>query len=627
MYNKFDYEKRILRSSKDKSRKGYQNSRPGSGKNQKPKQKPPKRLPPVPGPPKINKEDFEKYLSNGGYYERILQKNAAETGQKSSRTSSKPGSKSGLRMGHGISGKKDKSIEGDFMTSLVKRVSHLERTLAGYRQELKIKTKLNYQLQEKLKFYEDCIFEEEIGEGNKNNKGTSTNLPHSYNQSEGQMSQQRIENDTKKAKIQKSSRKVFESVMKENQRLRSEIVKIQDFLSGYGIRWKNLDELDSKRLIGFGDIDEENFNVNQLALDMEKNNKKLKFKVNLPKEVDINIIGLRVSELNSVVLKEQGTKEMVSKGNGVFGLEAKKPKFLIFYKNGVHLEGFPLFAYGSKDAIGLISDILEGYFPRQLEKSYPEGVLLKLVDRLDHTQNEAAAKGKRGKGAGFSLADLQGAEDSVGLPMTKNEFLNKLPKRVISKDGKVVEVRSEVENTLNQAPKPAKKSINSGFSLIYHDRATNPSAQPGDSNQSKMTLKELIASPEDLITALKTCRRLSHISGSTFLLRNEISLQHSDTPLDKIDLVKNDLVYVKLRLEDTGVLLHYLQKKDAPVFDCLENCKKVFDYIASSEVDVDSLALVNNFPKTRLEVGNGVRQTYEDLDLCPRAALHLHVGS
>ena len=123
-----------------------------------------------------------------------------------------------------------------------------------------------------------------------------------------------------------------------------------------------------------------------------------------------------------------------------------KPKVLIFYKNGVHLEGFPIFYFGSHDAVSLIADLLDGYFPRQLEKSFPDGVLLEVVDKLDELYDEKKPSSRTG------IWDSPGRDMK---PVSQEEFLKKLPEKVI-REGKIFEIRKGVQDHLNKInSKPA----------------------------------------------------------------------------------------------------------------------------------------------------------------------------
>ena len=117
-------------------------------------------------------------------------------------------------------------------------------------------------------------------------------------------------------------------------------------------------------------------------------------------------------------MKEGRDKEVRKGSDGIHRLEKTQSKTIVFYKNGVQLEGFPVFYYGSHDALALLADILDGYFPRQLEKSFPDGTLLSMTDRIDtmYSSNQ-----------------------------TLEELVNKIPATAIIND-KIVDLRRNVDN-------------------------------------------------------------------------------------------------------------------------------------------------------------------------------------
>lgn len=130
--------------------------------------------------------------------------------------------------------------------------------------------------------------------------------------------------------------------------------------------------------MGAGILPEGQLKIDQLNSQLDQ--QKPFYNKNLPKEVDLALIHRRIEELNYIQLKE-GNDEIVMDRDGIARFKKKEPLLIAFFKNGVILKGSPLFTYGSKDAVNLLADILDGYFPKQLEKRYPDGVLLKLLDK------------------------------------------------------------------------------------------------------------------------------------------------------------------------------------------------------------------------------------------------------
>ena len=53
-----------------------------------------------------------------------------------------------------------------------------------------------------------------------------------------------------------------------------------------------------------------------------------------------------------------------------------------FYSNGIAIKGYKFFPYKSKESLKILSDIVDGYFPYVFKAKYPDGVLLKVVEKV-----------------------------------------------------------------------------------------------------------------------------------------------------------------------------------------------------------------------------------------------------
>mmetsp|Transcript_16067 Transcript_16067/g.27116 ORF Transcript_16067/g.27116 Transcript_16067/m.27116 type:complete len:92 (-) Transcript_16067:464-739(-) len=74
--------------------------------------------------------------------------------------------------------------------------------------------------------------------------------------------------------------------------------------------------------------------------------------------------------------------------------KAIDPLPVFFFKNGIIIKGWPFYPYYSKQAQSVLSDILDGYFPYDLKKKFPEGVQLEPVDCTDDTYTPDLASDK-----------------------------------------------------------------------------------------------------------------------------------------------------------------------------------------------------------------------------------------
>jgi hypothetical protein len=146
----------------------------------------------------------------------------------------------------------------------------------------------------------------------------------------------------------------------------------------------------------------------------------------LPNEIDFTVLERRIQELNMIA--EKDAARWVSEG-AVHRFKAPENVCITFFKNGVVLQGFAFRPYSSKEAQSLLSDILDGYFPYDLKKKFPDGVPLRPVDR---TTEMFKADGK-----------MHGVNDpSLGL-LNKEQFLAQLPENVI-RGGDIISVREDI---------------------------------------------------------------------------------------------------------------------------------------------------------------------------------------
>lgn len=64
-----------------------------------------------------------------------------------------------------------------------------------------------------------------------------------------------------------------------------------------------------------------------------------------------------------------------------------------FFGNGIAIKGYKFFPYKGKESLQVLSDLVDGYFPYVLKQKYPNGVFLKVVDKLAVKYEESAGEG------------------------------------------------------------------------------------------------------------------------------------------------------------------------------------------------------------------------------------------
>lgn len=125
----------------------------------------------------------------------------------------------------------------------------------------------------------------------------------------------------------------------------------------------------------------------------------------------------KIEELNQLAPARQHRVDP-QRGHGRFS--DNDEILIVFYMNGISVNRGPLRPYDWPIAQQFLRDLVDGYFPYEFKDKYPEGVLMKAVDRIHEKF-------------------VHGQEDPQGYVLSKEQFLRRLPKQVI-KNGKVIDI-------------------------------------------------------------------------------------------------------------------------------------------------------------------------------------------
>ena len=200
---------------------------------------------------------------------------------------------------------------------------------------------------------------------------------------------------------------------------------MKKFLHKYGVKWvgnKPEGELDTR------------------ALDQDLSGSDPRYRYNLPHEIDIRVLARRVQELN--IIAEQDAGRWVAQGN-MRQFKALDSVPIFFFQNGLVLKGFPFRPYSSHEAQSLLSDLLDGFFPYDLKKKYPDGVPLSVVDKTNEPFRPQDS-------------NIRSVEDRDLGFLSKEQFLGQLPDSVI-KDGKVIPIKEDIARILGAETKPQQE--------------------------------------------------------------------------------------------------------------------------------------------------------------------------
>ncbi|KAM7324165.1 hypothetical protein ACRRTK_016470 [Alexandromys fortis] len=232
--------------------------------------------------------------------------------------------------------------------------------------------------------------------------------------------------------------------------LQRQVGEMERFLSDYGLQWvgEPMDQEDSEEKIA-SENDERDW---MTAKKFWKPGDSL-----VPPEVDFDRLLASLQDLSELV--SEGEAQVTPMPGGA-QLRTLEPIPLKLYRNGIMMFDGPFRPFYDPSTQRCLRDILDGFFPTELQRLYPDGVPFKVSDLRNQVFPEDGLGSFPGEGRVVGRQKMHKAsdrvEDTSGSRMTAEKFLNRLPKCVI-RQGEVIDIRGPIRDTLQSCcPMPAR---------------------------------------------------------------------------------------------------------------------------------------------------------------------------
>nr|XP_048296489.1 LOW QUALITY PROTEIN: UBX domain-containing protein 11-like [Myodes glareolus] len=218
--------------------------------------------------------------------------------------------------------------------------------------------------------------------------------------------------------------------------------EMERFLSDYGLQWvgEPMDQDSEEKIVSEND-----------ERDWMKAKKFWKPGDSLvPPEVDFDRLMASLQDLSELVVEGEAQVTPVPGGAQLRTLE---PIPLKLYRNGIMMFDGPFHPFYDPSTQRCLRDILDGFFPSELQRLYPDGVPFKVSDLRNQVFPEDGLGSFPGEGrvVGRQKRRKDRVEDTSGSRMTAEKFLNRLPKCVI-RQGEVIDIRGPIRDALQVRP-------------------------------------------------------------------------------------------------------------------------------------------------------------------------------
>ncbi|XP_022609244.1 UBX domain-containing protein 11 isoform X3 [Seriola dumerili] len=230
--------------------------------------------------------------------------------------------------------------------------------------------------------------------------------------------------------------------------------------------------------------------------------------------MNFDLVMLRIMELN--ILAGEGESFVQSTATGA-QLAKKEPIQLRLYSNGIVMFDGPFRSYQEHSTQQCMRDLMDGYFPSELQERFPDGVPFEVHDRRDEEfifrlpwekddSSSVASSQIPGLSCkhhsdtpknqtcdGYPLSSLSFSCSLLahtGKTVTMDQFLNRLPK-VVVKAGRVIDVRDSLRATLQ-----GSSDVQSSDSVVFIDTAALQAMR----ERLETSSSDRPSSPRDVIT-------------------------------------------------------------------------------------------------------------------------------
>ncbi|XP_061771850.1 UBX domain-containing protein 11 isoform X2 [Nerophis ophidion] len=204
--------------------------------------------------------------------------------------------------------------------------------------------------------------------------------------------------------------------------------------------------------------------------------------------LDFDLVLKRIKELN--ILAGEGESFIQSTRRGA-QLARKDPVQLRLYKNGIVMFEGPFRSYQEDSTQQCMQDLMEGYFPSELQSRYPDGVPFEVHDRRDE-EFVPIRPWETFPGKGQTVCEKKEASSWGMKALGTNQFLKRLPTFVV-KAGRVVDVRDSVCRILQGSSNICNSNsvilVDTPAVQANKDRLKTPTSDRPSSGPKIITLK------------------------------------------------------------------------------------------------------------------------------------------
>ncbi|RNF26874.1 uncharacterized protein Tco025E_00836 [Trypanosoma conorhini] len=201
-------------------------------------------------------------------------------------------------------------------------------------------------------------------------------------------------------------------------------------------------------------------------------------------------VSIEVLQRNAKILSDHvGCRGVVTNGRqgGIKEFEVVR---IVVYEDGICVNGGPFRPFGWPLCDAVVNDLAEGFYPYEFKQRFPDGFPIEVIDQT----SVRCSKGKDAKKDDANVKDLRDLQDGGGYqPVSREEFLKRLPATRITTNGRIVPVREAIANIIGRPSKAETVRHVSEAERRVTGGGSATEAESGDAAVSPHRIRGLVA--------------------------------------------------------------------------------------------------------------------------------------
>lgn len=152
---------------------------------------------------------------------------------------------------------------------------------------------------------------------------------------------------------------------------------------------------------------------------------------------------------------------------------------VVVYQNGICVNSGMFRPYGWPLCDDFLQDLLEGYYPYEFKEKYPDGFPIEITDKHEEVCDTATATSSGGSKTMKKAWEQDGGYE----PVSRDEFLKRIPEKRITPSGRVVNTRADIAALIGAPGNGTGKEGEGGHHVtrsekLYEEKLKKTSSQP-----------------------------------------------------------------------------------------------------------------------------------------------------